>query len=187
MVTDGSRWDEKYQKSELASLRIEPLLKKNLGFIENLPTGAKAVDIAAGKCHASVFLAKQGLDVTAIDCSGVGLELGMALAKEEDVSIKTLVLDLEANPLPTGSWSLICCFRYLNRALFPFIQDAIVDNGLLFFSTFNINHLEKAPRFNAEYVLQPGELQQSFQGLEILDLSDGDDPDQNLSWIVARR
>ena len=62
-----------------------------------------------------------------------------------------------------------------------------MDNGLLFFSTFNINHLEKAPRFNAEYVLQPGELQQSFQGLEILDLSDGDDPDQNLSWIVARR
>ena len=187
MVTDASRWDEKYQKSDLAGLRVEPLLEKNLGFIKNLPTDAKVVDIAAGKCHASVFLAKQGLDVTAIDCSGVGLELGMALAKEEDVSIKTLVLDLEANPLPTGSWSRIWCFRYLNRALFPSIQEAIVDNGLLFFSTFNINHLKKAPRFNAEYVLQPGELQQSFHGLEILDLSDGDDPDQNLSWIVARR
>ena len=104
MVTDASRWDEKYQKGELSSLRVEPLLEKNLGFIENLPTGAKAVDIAAGKCHASVFLAKRGLDVTAIDCSGVGLELGIALAKEEDVSIKTLVIDLEANPLPTGSW-----------------------------------------------------------------------------------
>ena len=85
------------------------------------------------------------------------------------------------------AWALICCFRYLNRALFPFIQDAIVDNGLLFFSTFNINHLKKVPRFNAEYVLQPGELEQSFKGLEILDLSDGTDPDQNLSWIVARR
>ncbi len=187
MVTDASRWDEKYQKSELASLRVEPLLEKNLGFIENLPTGAAAVDIAAGKCHASVFLAKQGLEVTAIDCSGVGLELGMALAREEDVSIETLVLDLESNPLPTGLWSLICCFRYLNRALFPFIQEAIVDNGLLFFSTFNINHLEQSPRFNSEYVLQPGELEQSFKGLEILDLSDGNDPDQNLSWIVARR
>ena len=187
MVTDASRWDEKYQKRELTGLRVEPLLEKNLGFIEKLLTGATAVDIAAGKCHASVFLAKHGLEVTAIDCSGVGLELGLALAKEEDVSIETLVLDLEANPLPTGSWSLICCFRYLNRALFPFIQDAIVDNGLLFFSTFNINHLKKVPRFNAEYVLQPGELEQSFKGLEILDLSDGTDPDQNLSWIVARR
>ena len=61
MVTDASRWDEKYQKSDLAGLRVEPLLEKNLGFIRNLPTDAKVVDIAAGKCHASVFLAKQGV------------------------------------------------------------------------------------------------------------------------------
>ena len=59
--------------------------------------------------------------------------------------------------------------------------------GLLFYRTFNVHHLKKATAFNPEYVLQPGELNREFSTLEILSLSDGDDPEENTSWIAARR
>ena len=89
--------------------------------------------------------------------------------------------------MPKGPWSLICCFRYLNRDLFAQIPSMLVPGGLLFWRTFNVYHLNKAPAFNPEYVLQPGELARHFSMLDVLTLSDGDDPKENTSWIAARR
>ena len=89
--------------------------------------------------------------------------------------------------LPTGPWAIISCFRYLNRALFLSMIEALAPGGLLFVKTFNAHHLVKAPAFNPEYVLQPGELASAFSMLEMIALSDGDNSNETSSWIVARR
>ena len=180
MVTDASRWDEKYRTASLApALRIEPLLQCHQSDIGELSAPRTVLDVAAGACHAAVYLATQGFAVSAVDCSGVGLALGEKLAKREGVSISTIEADLSVDDLPAGPWSLICCFRPMAAILAP--------GALLFYSTFNLHHLNKAPTFNPAYVLQPGELAEHFSMLDVLDLSDGDDPQETASWIVARR
>ncbi len=118
MESDAHRWDEKYRASTIDALRAEPLLSRHIARIRHLSGSRTALDLAAGRCHASVYLATEGLSVTAVDCSAVGLDLGQALAAQEGVEIKTMVADLETDPLPVGPWSLIACFRYLNRELF---------------------------------------------------------------------
>ncbi|GIS91386.1 MAG: hypothetical protein CM1200mP20_14270 [Pseudomonadota bacterium] len=60
-------------------------------------------------------------------------------------------------------------------------------HGLLFYKTFNVHHLRSSPSFNPAYLLESGELRQVFGDLEPIDLEDGEDPDQGVSWIVARR
>lgn len=187
MESDARRWDEKYRKGKLEALKAEPLLTQHRERIRSLSGSRTALDVAAGRCHAGVYLATQGLTVTALDCSPVGLDLGQALATQEGVQIKTRVTDLETEPLPEGPWSLISCFRYLNRELFGPMKAVLEPAGLLFFSTFNRHHLENAPRFNPSYVLAPGELEETFGSLEILELSDGHDPSESASWVVARR
>ena len=188
MVSDASRWNEKYAVASLAPvLRVELLLESHQRDIDGLPAPRTALDVAAGTCHAAVYLAKRGLHATALDCSAVGLALGEQLAKREGVAIKTTTADLTVTQLPAGLWSLICCFRYLNRDLFSQMAAGLAPGGLLFYRTFNVHHLKKATAFNPEYVLQPGELARQFSTLEVLSLSDGDDPSENTSWIGARR
>ena len=185
MENDVQRWDKKYRQAALAPiLQIDPLLESHVV----LPTGQKkALDLAAGTCHTSVYLAKQGFDATALDCSAVGLALGQKLAKREGVKIKIREMDLDRVMLPAGPWAIISCFRYLNRALFLSMIEALAPGGLLFVKTFNVHHLVKAPAFNPEYVLQPGELASAFSMLEMIALSDGDNSNETSSWIVARR
>ena len=188
MVSDTSRWHEKYAAASLApALRVEPLLESYQQDIDALPEPRTALDIAAGTCHSAVYLAKRGLHATALDCSAVGLALGEQLAKREGVAIKTVTKDLTVTKLPGGPWSVICCFRYLDRNLFPQMAAGLAPGSLLLYRTFNVHHLKKATAFNPEYVLQPGELAREFSTLEILSLSDGDDPEENTSWIAARR
>jgi len=188
MVTDASRWDEKYRTASLApALRIEPLLQCHQSDIGELSAPRTVLDVAAGACLAAVYLATQGFAVSAVDCSGVGLALGEKLAEREGVSISTIEADLSVDDLPAGPWSLICCFRYLNRDLLAPMAAILAPGALLFYSTFNLHHLNKAPTFNPAYVLQPGELAEHFSMLDVLDLSDGDDPKETASWIVARR
>ena len=188
MVSDTSRWNEKYAAASLApALRVEPLLESHQQDIDALPDPRTALDIAAGTCHSAVYLAKRGLHATALDCSAVGLGLGEQLAKREGVAIKTTTADLTVTPLPAGPWSVICCFRYLDRDLFPQMAAGLAPGGFLFYRTFNVHHLEKATAFNPEYVLQPGELARQFSTLDVLSLSDGDNPGENTSWIAARQ
>jgi hypothetical protein len=67
------------------------------------------------------------------------------------------------------------------------MKTALKSDGLLFLKTFNVHHLASSPKFNPAYVLQSGELSQSFNGMVMIDLNDGEDPKITQSWIVARR
>ena len=185
MKSDVQRWEAKYLGAELApALRVDPLLVR---YIDTRVDRSRALDVAAGTCHASVYLAQQGFQVTALDCSAAGLALGRRLAKREGVAIELCEVDLDKAVLPKGLWAVICCFRYLNRSLFVQMAKGLAPGGILIFKTFNVHHLVKAPSFSPEYVLQPGELASAFLMLDTIELADGDDPQENTSWIVACR
>jgi 2-polyprenyl-3-methyl-5-hydroxy-6-metoxy-1,4-benzoquinol methylase len=69
----------------------------------SLPKG-NALAIAEGEGRNAVFLAGQGLNVTAWDYSNVGLEKTKQLAKEKGVKVKTELVDLNAAPWKGNEW-----------------------------------------------------------------------------------
>ena len=185
MREDVERWEAKYQAADQdPELRTDSLLSRHA---VHLLAAGSALDLASGSCHSAVFLAQQGYDVLAVDCSVTGLAIGRRLAQREQTTIKTLTADLDKFALDKEVYDLVACFRYLNRALFPRMKSALKPGGLLFFKTFNVHHLASFPKFNPAYVLQPGELYQSFNDMVMIDLNDGEVPEISQSWIVAQR
>ncbi len=91
--------------------------------------------------------------------------------------------------LRKNRFSLITCFRYLDRALLPLILEAIGPGGHLIYETFLSRQAEigRTPKKKSR-LLEPGELRAAFHGLEILDYREG--PDAAGDWLaslVARR
>ena len=86
-------WDKRYD-TETYVYGTEPsrFLKLNTEFL----TGADTVlAVADGEGRNSVFLAEQGLNVTAMDSSSVGLEKARRLAQERGVQVDFQLADLK--------------------------------------------------------------------------------------------
>ena len=63
VVSDPSRWDEKYRAASLAPvLRVESLFQRHQIDIGELSAPRTALDIAAGTCHAAVLSCETGFE-----------------------------------------------------------------------------------------------------------------------------
>lgn len=92
-------WDRKW--SEQRDLpRTAPSWVAELE--SEIPRNGRGVDVAAGAGRMSVFLARRGLDMTAVDISPVGLALCREAARDEGLKVKTAVRDLQKEGLPEG-------------------------------------------------------------------------------------
>jgi len=86
-----NKWDERYSSDKFVYGKEPNLfLKQN---VEKIPQG-KVLCLADGEGRNGVFLAKLGYDVTSIDFSPQAIEKTKFLAKEKNVSIKTVCSDL---------------------------------------------------------------------------------------------
>ncbi len=188
MITSLSEWDAKH-RAAAGSAAAEPA-----GFVHELlpllPLGP-ALDLACGTGRHTLLLAERQQAVTAVDGSGVALEIlaeracaagnpksghGMPCPYERSPSIaaardgiRLVQTDLEQATLPAKSFALILCVNYLQRSLFSQIARALVPGGMLLFETYTRAQLEFAggPR-NPEYLLEPGELRVGFPSLRLL-------------------
>ncbi len=184
MRSDIARWEKKYRRSDPESFLVpNGLLAQHAKL---LCRRGLALDLAAGKCHASIQLAKLGNHVISVDCSLTALKLGQKIANREAVQLHGLVADLDYWPFPASAFDIIVCMHYLNRDLFSYIENALRPGGLLIYKTFNHNYLQIAPTFNKKYVLQKNELSESFSKLEIIASSDGATKEEPYSFLIAR-
>src|SRR3954454_18883108 len=112
---DRHTWDARYRSG--ASQSQEPS-----GFLvaldDLLPCRGRALDVAGGTGRNALWLARRGLDVTLADISEVALGLASDRAIAAGVPLRTVAIDLEAEPLPPGPWELILCVNFLWRPLF---------------------------------------------------------------------
>lgn len=85
-AVDASSWDDRYRQADLV-WNAEPnvFVAK---YASQLPVG-DAIDLGAGEGRNSVWLARNGWRVTAVDFSVVALEKAMAMAVDAGVSIAT--------------------------------------------------------------------------------------------------
>lgn len=97
-----NQWDIRYAASEYV-YGTDP--NEFLHSVVNrMPAGGKILCLAEGEGRNSVFLAKQQFRVTGVDSSAVGLEKAQRLAANNDVSIETVVADLQHFEIEREIW-----------------------------------------------------------------------------------
>ena len=93
----------------------------------------KALDIGSGNGRNSVFLAREGYSVTAVDLSRIGLDLTKLHAEEEGLKIKTVMSDINQFDLGLNQWDLIVLidFPFPYQSLLPKIASALKPGGIV--------------------------------------------------------
>lgn len=148
-----------------------------------LRPGLRALSIADGEGRNSVWLARQGLAVTAFDFSPVAVAKARGLAKEAGVEVDHRVCDIFRWDWDAARYDLVAgiFFQFLaprERAeVFAGMQRALAPGGLLLVQGYRPEQLEhktggppEEDRFYTEALLR-----ESFSALEILHLRSHDD------------
>lgn len=183
-LKDKEKWNQKYQTDEYISGTgpCEWLVKN----AELLTGKGKALDIACGEGRNTVYAASLGYDALGIDISEAGVRKTQALAKEKKCSIDTLVTDLDDFEFSENTFDLVLCFNFLDRRLFPGIRKTLKPGGLIFYETFNLDHL-KHTSFKREWVLEYNELLDQFKNFRVLRYREMNRDEKGFASLVARK
>ncbi|BBO72379.1 SAM-dependent methyltransferase [Desulfosarcina alkanivorans] len=149
---DREKWNSRYLKQR-GGLTPSSILMKFWG----LASCGKALDIACGNGRNSIFLAKKGFVVDAVDISTVATN---RLAGENP-NIHVACLDIDSWQIIPNRYDLIVNVRFLDRRLFPMIREGLKPGGVLIFESFLDGHKDA-------YCLKPKELLRVFQSLRIV-------------------
>ncbi|MEN8146655.1 MAG: methyltransferase domain-containing protein [Campylobacterota bacterium] len=166
---DQKKWDEKYRKkSELlrpreASVHIKKYVERS--------AGAKALDLACGAGRNTVFLAKQGYEVDALDIAEIALDALRLEAGREQVSesVNTQHLDLDSYLPSPEHYELIIMMNFLDRALIKRAQEGLKREGLFIIETYMDDLINEKRDSNANNLLKKEELKMLFdEGYDVL-------------------
>lgn len=154
----------------VALWQANPLLIEIIDQVEQHTSGRSVIDLACGAGRDSVYLAKRGWQVTAIDHKADALERCQRLATASQTKLTTLLRDLENQPEPLADLSadLVLIMRYLHRPLFAAIDQLIKPGGAIVYSTFMVGSEQYGSPKNPAYLLKPGELARVFSNYHIL-------------------
>jgi len=150
----------------------------------------RALDVACGLGRNASFLAGRGYAVDGWDVSDVAIHQ----AQVRDPEISWACMDLLKDPLPAGSWGLICVIRFVALDLLRTLCKRLTPGGVLVVE----QHLQWpypiAGPGSDRFRVAPGQLVNivSEMGLEILHARDGllQDPDavtMAISQVIAQR
>ena len=151
-VKDQKKWDSKYLK-HIGGADPSSILQKYW----RLASVGNALDIACGNGRNSIFLAEKGFVVDAVDISTVATT---HLARRNPI-INVICTDLDSWIIPPNRYELIVNVRFLDRRLFPMIQEGLRPGGVLIFESFLDGETNN-------YCLKPNELLRVFQSFRIV-------------------
>lgn len=151
-IKDKERWESKYQTKKMPKQPVEIVEK-----YAKLASGKMALDIACGQGRNARFLAQQGFKVDALDISPTALQ---SLDGIENITTKEV--DFDTYQLEENKYDLIVCTYFLERALFPQIEKALKEGGLLILETFMHHHENTKEPSNRRFMLEEGELEVTF-------------------------
>jgi tellurite methyltransferase len=167
---DRTKWDERYRKN-IGGTEPSSVLEKYW----SLASIGKALDIACGNGRNSVFLAEKGFVVDAVDISKVATDQ----LTNMHPNINVICTDLDTWNIHSNCYELIVNIRFLNRRLFPMIQDGLKPGGVLIFESF-------MDGVKDEYCLKINELLRAFQSLRVVYYEEKKiDPDEKFDRIAS--
>ncbi|MBW1643139.1 MAG: class I SAM-dependent methyltransferase [Deltaproteobacteria bacterium] len=172
---DREKWDSRYLK-DMGGSDPSLILKAFLGLA---PIG-NALDIACGNGRNSLFLAERGFLVDAVDLSTVATNY----LAGRNPNINVICQDIDSWKIPQNRYEIIVNVRFLDRRLFPMIQDGLRPGGVLIFESFIGGK-------NDKYCLKQNELLQAFESLHIIHYNEkksdhSDKLDQTVSLVAIK-
>jgi 2-polyprenyl-3-methyl-5-hydroxy-6-metoxy-1,4-benzoquinol methylase len=147
-----------------------------------LRPGMTALSVADGEGRNSVWLARQGLAVTAFDVSPVGVEKARRLAREHGVSVDFSVADIHGYDWRARRYDVVAVvfIQFADPGertrIFAGVHEALAPGGLLLLQGYTPRQLEYrtgGPPF-ASHLYTAALLRAAFAGLEILHLAEHD-------------
>ena len=185
MHEDARRWNERYEMSPAPSPRPPDALERWPELTSLIPASGRCVDIASGTGAVTLWLARQGFEVTALDVSDVAINGLVAAATSSGLAdrIDARTVDLDQG-LPTDleDLDLVVCQRFRDRALYRPMTDRLCTGGLAVVTVLSSVGVEDPGPFHAP----PGELSTAFgddERCEVLHRFEGD----GVAHVVVRR
>ena len=166
---DQKKWDEKYRKkSELLKPREASVNIKK--FVER-SAGAKALDLACGAGRNTIYLAKQGYEVDALDIAAVALEALAVEADREEVHglVNAQLSDLDTFVPALETYELIIMMNFLDRELIERAKKGLKRERLFIVETYMDDLINEKKDSNMEFLLKKEELKTLFgEGYDVL-------------------
>jgi SAM-dependent methyltransferase len=160
-----SKWNHIYSQAGPARYPAVQVLAEN-DFL--LPTTGMALDLACGLGANAIFLAEQGLVVTAWDISSVAIDKLTAYAVQKGLNVNACQQKITANSFTGCSFDVIVVSRFLDHTLSDAIIGALKPDGLLFYQTFTREKISRKPPNNPDYLLGCSELLEMFSPLRVI-------------------
>ncbi len=188
-MKDADRWDERYRTAKSSVNPAQVLLENR----HLLPQRGRALDLACGLGANTLFLAEQGLHVSAWDFSSVAIEKLRAAVRVRKLPVIPEVRDVTSQPPEPNSFDAIVVTRFLDRSIIPHLIAALLPGGVIFYQTFLLEAVDKTigPK-DPVFRLAQNELLELFGPLRLLfyreegragDISQGF---RNEAMLVAR-
>jgi 2-polyprenyl-3-methyl-5-hydroxy-6-metoxy-1,4-benzoquinol methylase len=165
MNTFTDKWNSIYSQLEIVDASVVTVLREH-AFL--LPKTGLALDLACGLGKNAVFLAQQGLTVTALDISSVAIDKLKNYADQHQLIINACQQQISPDSLKPNSYDVTVVSRFLDRTLMNAIIDALKTNGLLFYQTFTREKTTDTPPHNPDYRLAKNELLTLFAPLTVV-------------------
>ncbi len=131
-----------------------------------LITQGTVLDVACGNGrHANLFLERK-LKVAAVDRD-----------PQQISGARFLQVDLEDGspwPFPGEQFEGVVVTNYLNREIFPEIQNSLKPGGVLIYETFMLGNEKFGKPSNPAFLLRPGELLDAFRDLTVKGFEEGE-------------
>jgi len=154
-----------------------------------LPREGRALDVACGRGRHALWLAEHGLTTLAVDRDSEAIRELNEAARERRLPLRADVRDLEGGETSFhgSTFDVIVVVHYLHRPLFPALIEALAPGGVLVYETFTRAQAARGKPTNPDFLLEPGELLDLVQPLEILASREGDFDGRMIASVIARR
>jgi SAM-dependent methyltransferase len=149
-----------------------------------VPAAGPVLDVACGAGRHMRWFAARGHPVTGIDRNEEVLNAVRPLGE-------AIAADIENGPwpLPGQTFAGVVVTNYLWRPLLPLIVASVAPGGVLIYETFAAGNETVGKPSRPDFLLQPGELLRSLEGLRIVAYEDGfeDNPPRYVQRAAAVR
>jgi tellurite methyltransferase len=151
------------------------------------PPPRRALDVAMGRGRHAIVLAERGFRVFGVDVNLDAVRGAVAQASADGLVVRGWCADLTEFPLARNRFELVVVTRYLQRDLFPSLNDALTPGGAVLFETFTQAQrgLGRGPT-SPDHLLAPGELRARFDAFEVLFYEEVLEPEA-VARIVAKK
>ncbi len=177
-----------------------PLLEKAIELLRAANMQAPVLDLACGSGRNGFYLVNQNIPVVFADIKESALEQVKSMLTSHYGGVKSSanfwLIDFEQDdikPLAGKSFSAIIVFRYLHRALFEQIKQAVTAGGYVVYETFTVDQPQFGRPKNPKFLLNHDELAEIFSDWHIIHSYEGvidannESGKQAIAQIIARK